>query len=311
MGELVTIGEALLRLAAPGDERIEATDRFAVGVGGPEVGASVAADRLGVPTTFLTKVPDSALGRRVEAELRRYGVGTRILRSEAGRQGVYYHERGGEPRGTKSVYDRDNSSFRTASVDDFDHDLVRDARVFYVSGETPSLSRSMTETTADLMSAARDAGTTVAFDLHHNPSLLPASRAETQLTQLLPAVDVLFVSLGDARTVLGHEEGGAPRVAHKLASLHDLGTVVVTRTDGACVWHDNVVHSHDGFDATVANPIGADDAFHGAFLARRLLGDDIESALAYGGAAAAIKRTLPSDVALIGREEVEDLVYDG
>ena len=58
-----------------------------------------------------------------------------------------------------------------------------------------------------------------------------------------------------------------------------------------------------------AQVLGRDgDAFTGAFLARRLAGDDVSTALEYGAATAALKRTIPGDIALVTREEVEAVI---
>jgi len=66
-----------------------------------------------------------------------------------------------------------------------------------------------------------------------------------------------------------------------------------------------VVHEHDGYEAQTVDPIGAGDAFSGAFVARRLSGDEIREALDYATAAAALKRTIPGDIPTISREEAE------
>ncbi|MFC6768826.1 sugar kinase, partial [Natrinema soli] len=44
------------------------------------------------------------------------------------------------------------------------------------------------------------------------------------------------------------------------------------------------------------------------FIARRLEGDDVPEALEYAAATAALKRTIPGDVALVTAEEVEAVV---
>ena len=56
------------------------------------------------------------------------------------------------------------------------------------------------------------------------------------------------------------------------------------------------------------DPIGTGDAFVGAFLASRIEGESVPNALEYGAATAALKRTIPGDVAVVTREEVESVM---
>ena len=311
MSDLVTFGETMLRLSPPDNERLETTTEFEVRAAGAESNVAIAADRLGATATWLSKVPETPLGRRAVGELRQYGIETDVVWSHRGRQGTYYLERGGKPRGTNVVYDRENAAITTAEAREFDIDRIQDARVFFTTGITPALSSTLRETTMKLLKAARDAGTTTAFDVNYRHKLWSPEEARETLLQLFPGIDVLIIADRDARTVLGFE--GDPRqLAHKLASSFDFTTVAITRGDhGALVWHDNVVHDHEVYETETVDPIGSGDAFTGAFLARRLSGDDVPTALEYASATAALKRTIPGDVALVTKREVDAVVADG
>ena len=108
MTDLVTFGETMLRLSPPRGERLERTHEFDVQAGGAESNVAVAASLLGMDTVWLSKLPDSALGRRIVRELRGHGVRTGVAwdRHESKRLGTYYLEHGGTPRGTEVVYER-------------------------------------------------------------------------------------------------------------------------------------------------------------------------------------------------------------
>ncbi|WP_049927988.1 bifunctional 2-dehydro-3-deoxygluconokinase/2-dehydro-3-deoxygalactonokinase [Halopiger goleimassiliensis] len=308
MSELVTFGESMLRLSPPGNERLERASELEVHAGGAESNVAVAASRLGVDATWLSKVPETPPGRRVVNELREYGIETEVVWSPSGRQGTYYLERAGAPRGTNVVYDRANSAFTTTETRQIDLDLVQDADVFFTSGITPALSATVRETTMNLLKAAKQGGTTTAFDVNYRRKLWSPDEAEETLTSLFPGIDVLVIAARDAREVLGIE--GDPRqLAHRLGSQYSFETVVVTRgSEGAIGWHDNVVHVQDAYETDTVSEIGTGDAFTGAFIASRLDGEDVPIALEYAAATAALKRTIPGDVALVTEQEVEAVV---
>jgi len=303
--DLVTFGEGVLRLSPSDDERLETARTLSARAAGSAAATAVAAERMGAVTTWMTKLPDSPLGHRVHDGFAGKGIDTEVVWSNEGRQGTYYVEHGGPPRGSDVHYDLANTSFSAATADEFEASVIRDARGFYVTGITPAISDTVRETTANLLGAARKSGTTIALDVNYRSNLWSPSRAHETLTQLFPAVDVLIIAARDARNVLGYQND-PPQIAHQIAADFDFTTVVVTRGErGALAWHDSVVHEHDGYEAQTVDPIGAGDAFSGAFVARRLSGDEIREALDYATAAAALKRTIPGDIPTISREEAE------
>ncbi|MFC4358304.1 bifunctional 2-dehydro-3-deoxygluconokinase/2-dehydro-3-deoxygalactonokinase [Halobium salinum] len=310
MTDLVTFGETMLRLSPPKGERLETTDGFEARPGGAESNVAVAAAQLGQSTVWLSKLPDSPLGRRIVRELRANGVRTGIDWDDAddARLGTYYLEYGGEPRGTNVVYDRTDASITTVDAEALPTGVVADARTFYTSGITPALSDAAAEATKELLTTARENGTTTAFDLNYRAKLWSAPEAKRGCERLFPFVDVLVVAERDAREVLG-VDGSAADIAADLADAHSFETVVVTRGDeGALAYHEGETYEQAAYAADTRDAIGTGDAFVGGFLAKRLDGGDVPVALAHGAATASLKRTIAGDMAVLTPEEVQRVV---
>jgi len=123
----VTFGETMLQLSPPNDERLETAREFEVRAAGAESNAAIAAERLGAVTTWMSKLPDTALGHRVDNGLRQYGINTDVVWTDDDdlRQGTYYLESGGRPRGTNVVYDREDAAVTTAIPEELDVDRIR------------------------------------------------------------------------------------------------------------------------------------------------------------------------------------------
>ncbi|WP_435098611.1 bifunctional 2-dehydro-3-deoxygluconokinase/2-dehydro-3-deoxygalactonokinase [Halarchaeum sp. P4] len=305
MSDLVTFGESMLRLSPPGQERIERATELEFRAAGAESNVAVNAGRLGVEATWLSKLPDSPLGRKVTATVESQGAEADVVWSEEGRQGTYYLEQASKPRPTNVIYDRDDAAVTTATADELPTGRVAEADYFYTSGITPALSDTLEETTADLLEAAQDAGTTTAFDVNYRSKLWTPAEARPVIESLFPDIDVLVTAVRDARTVLGLE-GDAERVARDLAEEWGFETVVVTRgAEGALALHAGDVVEQPAFEADTHDAVGTGDAFVGGFLARRLQGDGVPAALEYAAAVASLKRTIPGDTALVTPEEVE------
>ncbi len=305
MSELVTFGETMLRLSPAGNERIERASELEFRAAGAESNVAINAGRLGVEATWTSKLPDNPLGRKVRAELSQHGIDVDPVWTDEGRQGTYYLEQAGEPRGTNVVYDRSGAAVTTATPGELPTGKIADAEAFYTSGITPALSETLAETSRVLLEHARENDTKTVFDVNYRSKLWAPADARTTIERLLPDVDTLVTARRDAERVLGY--GGEPAdVAASLAADWDFETVILTLgEEGALAWHDGETHRQEAYPADTHDPIGTGDAFVGGFLARRLRGDGVPAALAYGAATASLKRTIPGDVAAVTPAEVE------
>ena len=301
MTELVTFGETMLRLSPPSGERIETADSLECRTAGAESNVAVAAARLGADTVWLSKLPDSVLGRRVAGDIRSHGVDTRVAWSDQGRQGTYYIEQGGRPRGSNVLYDRAGAAVTTATPDDLDTGVVPDGEVFFTTGITPALSETLYETTETLLAESETTG----FDLNYRSKLWSPAEAREAYDALLPSVDLLFAPERDARSILDIS-GGPTDMVETLQSRYGCETVVLTRgRDGAVAGSASETLEQPAFEADTVDPIGTGDAFVGAYLSRYVRGASTEEALRWGSATAALKRTIAGDIALVSEEEVE------
>lgn len=310
MTDLVTFGETMLRLSPPRGERLETTRELGVQAGGAESNVAVGAARLGADAAWLSRLPDSPLGRRVVSELRSHGVRTGVSWAdpEGTRLGTYYLEHGGEPRGTNVIYDRADAAITDVSAAELPTGVFESADRFHTTGITPALSAEAAETTAALLEAAGEHGVTRSFDLNYRAKLWTPEAARTAYESLFPDVDTLFVPVRDARRVLDRE-GDAVDIAHGLATDFGFDTVVVTRgAEGALALADGAVREQEVFEADTFDAIGTGDAFVAGFLARRLDGGDVADALEYAAATAALKRTVDGDLAVVTPEEVERVI---
>src|ERR1041385_7478328 len=100
--DVLTFGETMLRLSAPGFGRLEEADTLEVRIGGSESNTAVALARLGLRAARGGKLAANPLGRRIENEIRRWGVDTSGVlwdESPGARAGLYFLDFGLPPRG--------------------------------------------------------------------------------------------------------------------------------------------------------------------------------------------------------------------
>lgn len=301
---LVTLGETALRLSPPGSGRLERADRLEVEASGPESNAGVVARRLGEPVTWLSRLPDSPLGRRVAGELRGYDLDVRVSWGE-GRQGITFHERGGPPRGDDRVDDRTGAAAASLSMDDLPLEAVREADLAYVTGATPALSNDLAGATAQFLKTASDAGAKTAFSLAYRPCLWEdADAARDTLTGFFPAVDVFLARGADVEAVLDRS-GSSAEIAHGLAANWGFDHVLLTRERTCVAYHDATVHEYPNPAVEAVDAAGREAAFAGAFLAALRDGVPPSEALRTAVAARALAATIPGSVPAVTPGEVE------
>lgn len=300
MTALVTFGETMLRLSPPAGERLESTDSLELRTAGAESNVAIAASRLGLDAAWLSKLPDSELGRRVASDIRAHGVDPRVVWTDEARQGTYYLEQAGTPRGTNVIYDRADAAVTTATADELDTTAVTESDLFFTTGITPALSETLWETTEALLELAPQTG----FDLNYRSKLWSREEAREAYEQLLPEIDVLFAPQRDVDAILGID-GDATAVVTELRERFDCELVVLTRgADGAIAATPDATVEQPAFEAETVDPVGTGDAFVGGFLSQYLDGESVTDALEYGAATAALKRTITGDIALVSPEEV-------
>src|SRR5258708_17414261 len=305
--DLVTFGEAMVRLTPPAFQRIEQASSFDVHVGGSELNVAVAAARLGLASCWVSRLPDNALGRMIEGQVKGHGVDARVEWTADGRVGLYFVEIGGA-RVSKVLYDRAGSAISRVTPGSIDWASVfAGARWYHVSGITPALSDSAAEVTAESLALAKRAGLTVSYDLNYRSKLWSAKQARAVQEPLLEHVDLLITTAEDARVVFGL---GAE--SHDtLQKRFDLSAVVITLGEGphaAMALADGKMHTAPRHEVEVVDRIGAGDAFSGGLIVSRLEQRGWDDALRFASATAALKHRIPGDFCLVTRDEVEQRV---
>jgi len=304
--DLVTVGEATLRFSPPRGERIATAREFVAHVGGPESNVAAAAAAFDLDAVWLSKLPDTALGRRVVGDLRRHGVRTGVVWADEGRTSTAFVERG-ETAGATTIEDRNDAAVTTTTPDDVPMGVIRDADTLFCSGATPARSETLLETTAALLEVAGEAGTTRAFDTRFEKMGLDAEKALELYDHLLDDIDVLILNEADAEAVFDLDGDVVP-AGHSIRTRYDCGTVVVTREnpDHAVIGLEGEsIYEVPPFEVETRDPAGAHDAFVGGFLAGRHRGEDMKGALLDGAATEALTRTIVGDAVTGSRRDIE------
>lgn len=333
MAKVVTMGEIMLRLSTPGNEKFIQADEFDVNYGGGEANVAVSLANYGHDVEYVTKVPKNPIGECAVAALRKMNVGTRYIAVGGERLGIYYLETGAAMRASNVVYDRAHSSIATAKAEDFDFDAVFEGvDWFHFTGITPAISDEAAELTEVALKCAKKHGVKVSCDLNFRKKLWSSEKAQKIMTNLMKYVDVCIGNEEDAEKVLGFKPGKTDVTSGELelAGYKDIFEQMVSKFNfeyvisslrvshsasdngwSACIYSRDTkefYHSKEYRICPIVDRVGGGDSFAGGVICGMLDGKDFKAALEFGVAASALKHTIPGDFNLVSRSDVENLV---
>lgn len=317
MPEVVTLGEAMIRLSPANYRRLEQAHSLEVEVGGAELNTAVGLARLGRSVAWVSCLPDQPLGRLVCNRAREAGVDVSAVRwTQTGRVGLYFLEQGAAPRSGNIVYDRKDSAMSQLRPGQIDWPtLFSAAGWFHVTGITPALAVGVAEAVREALAAAKSAGLIVSMDLNYRAKLWSLDEARRWLQELAHSVDVLLTGEGGAEQLLAVEPGPFAQTARQLCQRYGLRVVAVTQREAPLVWRNRLtalayaadtdtVATTASYEIEIVDRLGAGDAFAAGFI-DGLLANDLQRGLDQATAMAALKHTLPGDLPWLDQADIE------
>mgnify|MGYP001341879538 CR=1 FL=1 len=329
MAKVITMGEIMLRLSTPNNEKFIQADEFDVNYGGGEANVAVSLANYGHDAEFVTAVPDNEIGECAVAALRKYNVETKHIARCGERLGIYYLESGSSMRPSKVVYDRAHSSISTATEADFNFDeIFEGADWFHFTGITPAVSDAAAELTEKALIAAKKHGVKVSVDLNFRKKLWSSEKAQKVMTNLMKYVDVCIGNEEDAELCLGFKPDADVEAGHTDAEgykgifqqmMKEFGFKYVVST-----LRESFSATHNGWKAMIYNGeefytskrydidpiidrVGGGDSFSGGIIHGLMTKPNQGAALEFAVAASALKHTINGDFNLVSVEEVEAL----
>ena len=332
MQRFITFGEIMLRLKAPGAERLLQSPYLEATFGGGEANVAVGLARLGLDVAYVSVIPENAVGDACIGELGRHGVDTSLIVRRGDRLGIYFLEPGANQRPSTVIYDRSHSAIAEASPGDIDWDGVFEgATWFHITGITPAISKSASDLSLEAIKKARDKGVTVSCDLNFRKKLWRyGKRAPEVMGDLLQYADMAVGNEEDCQKSLGIEvEVDVESGSLEAEKYRELTGKVLERFPNlkriAITMRESYSADHNGWSAVLNNRseflvskrydirdivdrVGTGDTFAaGLVYGINYLGSDQE-ALEFAVAASCLKHSIPGDLPLISLAEVERLV---
>lgn len=333
--KVVTFGEIMVRLGAPGYLKLIQANRFDVSYAGAEANVAVSLANYGIETDFITCLPDNPIAERCIMDLRGHKVGVDHVQRSGKRMGILYLETGSNARPSKVFYDREDSSIATVEPGTIDwHEILKDAEWFHWTGITPALSENAATECLKAIQTANELGITVSCDINYRGNLWKYGKTASEvMPEMVAGSDIILGNEEDCEKVFGIkpenfdacntngyiDQNSFLSVCQQMMKQFSRCKKMVVTLRGAINANHNmwsgVLYNGDElliskrYDITnIVDRVGGGDSFMGGLIFGLLHYKDDRKALEFATAASCLKHTLKGDYNWVNIAEVESLI---
>lgn len=333
MKKIVCFGEIMLRLKSPGFEKLLQSPVLEATYGGGEANVAVSLAYLGKKSSYVTALPNNALGDGAIREMQKHGVDVSNCIRSPGRVGIYFLETGAMQRPSTVLYDRAESSIAKASFQDFDWKAIfQDAAWFHITGITPAISQAAAESSLEAITQAKKAGLKVSIDLNYRNKLWKYGKTAPEvMNELVKYADLLVANEEDIQKSLGIEaeidvakgkleidsykalisklQEKFPQIKHVAITLRESFSADNNSWSGILASENGFYQSKKYVLEDIVDRVGGGDAFSAALIYALLENpNDEKRALDFAIASSVLKHSISGDFNLSTRAEVENLL---
>jgi 5-dehydro-2-deoxygluconokinase len=303
--DLVCIGRTCVDLYAEQEgARLEDVQSFRKYVGGSATNIAFNTARLGVRSAMLTRVGEEQMGRFVRRTLEDVGVDVSHVTFDPKHLTPYVLLAIRDIEDFPRIFAYGDAADLAIDEADVDPDFIASSKALLVTG-TPLSRPGSRAASLKAVKAAKEAGTSVVFDLDYRPVFWGVASHEQGGEMFVASEEVTegYKSvLPDCDLVVGTEEeiriaGGSTDTREALRSIRDLSEATIVLkvgATGAIVFPEKIPDDLEegvrvpGFPVEVFNSVGAGDAFMSGFLSGWLREEPLEECLRIGNACGAI-----------------------
>ena len=311
--DVVTIGRASVDLYGQQiGARLEDMASFSKAVGGCPANIAIGTARLGLRSGLITRVGDEHFGRFIREQMRREGVATDGIHTDAGRLTALAILGVRDDRQFPLLFYRTDCADAALDETDIDPAFLARARAVVVTG-THFAREASAAAQRRAMRLVRDGGGRVVLDIDYRPNLWGLAghgageqryvRADNVTARLAPVLAECDLVVGTEEEL--HIAGGSEDTLGAIRAIRQRTNAVIVCKRGpmGCVVFEGAIPDRledglegPGFPVEVYNTLGAGDAFMSGFLRGWLRSEPLERCSTFANAcgAFAVSRLLCS-----------------
>lgn len=312
--DLIAIGRACIDLNATEYNRpMEETMTFTKYVGGSPANIAIGGSKLGLKAGFIGKISDDQHGRFIESYMQGVGIDTSnmVIDKEGHKTGLAFTEIKSPEECSILMYRQDVADLYLATSE-INEDYIKKSKILLVSGTALSKSPSR-EAVLKAVSLAKKNEVKVVFELDYRPYSWKSAEDTAVYYQLVAEKSDVVIGTREEFDVLENKTEGNNEDTINYLFKHSPELIVIKHgVEGSYAYSKSgKIFKGHAYLTKVLKTFGAGDSYASAFIYALITGKDMETALKYGSASAAIVVSKhSSSEAMPTVEEIEQLIAE-
>ncbi len=324
--KIAGFGEIMLRLSTNKGTRISQANNFNANYGGGEANVLISLSNFGIDTSFITRLSSNYTGDSIISYLNSKAIDTKNITRVNKRTGIYFLEIGSGNRGSKVIYDRENSAFSTLKYGDINiGEALEGIDIFHFSGITLALSPDIRKIVKDILIKCKEKNILVSYDSNYRAKLWSLEEAKKATLDILPYVNILSFGVLDAENILNmkcdiedkHDklkyyytelEKTYPNINHMFSSFRDIESSSINYLqcnyfNKGILYKSDIIKIDDIIDR-----VGGGDALTAGVLYGVVKGKEGHYISNFANSASVLKHSIFGDANCVEVDEVESIM---
>lgn len=215
-GKVLSFGELLLRISPDEGGDWLKENSFPFFIAGAELNVATALALWGVPSKYITALPDNGMVRQIVEFLGKQNIDLSDVLYHGDRLGLYFLTKGKDLKNDALIYDRAHSSFselKPGMIDWGKH--FEGVNWFHLSAICPAINQNVADVCKEALEVASQKNIIVSVDLNYRSKLWQyGKRPEEVMSGLVQYCDLIMGNIWAVETMLGipvtpniHESG--------------------------------------------------------------------------------------------------------
>ncbi|WP_210485884.1 sugar kinase [Rufibacter aurantiacus] len=204
-GKVLSFGELLLRICPDGQGQWLQENRLPFYVGGAELNVATALALWGVPSAYLTALPENFVSEQLMGYMQERQIDTSPVVLQGDRVGLYYLPKGKDLKNAGVIYDRAGSAYADLKTSTINWDQVFEGvSWFHFSAICPAINQNVAEVCAEALQVAQERNIFVSLDLNYRAKLWKYGKDPVEvMPSLALACDLIMGNVWAANKMLG------------------------------------------------------------------------------------------------------------
>lgn len=295
-----TIGDALITFNPMKTGQLRNNTLFEQSVGGAELNFAIGCARLGLNTTWMSRLGNDEFGKYILKKVRGENVSTQCVKLVDGYPTSLNFKQINDDGSGSTFYYRYESPVLTLSPKDITEQLFDNVQIVHLTGVFLAIARKNVDIVLTICEMVKQKNIKISFDPNIRLKLWTIEEAREAYFKIFPYVDVLLTGLDELELILQTND------VEQFAKKYEFEQLVIKDgANGAKAYSNGEWLFAPPFEVKAIDTVGAGDGFDAGYIYSYLQGKSVSECLKFANAVGAMVVTVKGDNE--GLPELEDV----